>query len=68
MRGMNKEAVPLIIGILVPVIFVGFIVLYLQGYDITEHLRNINIIYYLLVLPFGLGLLVIIFWFRKPRD
>jgi Na+-driven multidrug efflux pump len=68
MRGMNKEAVPLIIGILVPVIFVGLIVLYLQGYDITEHLRNINIIYYLLVLPFGLGLLVIIFWFRKPRD
>lgn len=65
---MNKEAVPLIIGILVPVIFVGLIVLYLQGYDITEYLRNINIIYYLLVLPFGLGLLVIIFWFRKPRD
>jgi len=68
MRGMNKEAVPLIIGILVPVIFVGLIVLYLQGYDITEYLRNINIIYYLLVLPFGLGLLVIIIWFRKPRD
>jgi ABC-type multidrug transport system permease subunit len=67
-RGMNREAVPLIVGILVPVIFVALIVLYLNGFDITEYLRKINIIYYLLVLPFGLGLLVIILWFRKPRD
>jgi ABC-type multidrug transport system permease subunit len=67
-RGMNREAVPLIVGILVPVIFVALIVLYLNGFDITVYLRKINIIYYLLVLPFGLGLLVIILWFRKPRD
>jgi ABC-type multidrug transport system permease subunit len=67
-RGMNREAVPLIVGILVPVIFVALIVLYLNGFDITEYLRKINIIYYLVILPFGLGLLVIILWFRKPRD
>jgi ABC-type multidrug transport system permease subunit len=67
-RGMNREAVPLIVGILVPVIFVALIVLYLNGFDVTVYLRKINIIYYLLVLPFGLGLLVIILWFRKPRD
>jgi hypothetical protein len=67
-RGMNREAVPLIVGILVPVIFVALIVLYLNGFDVTVYLRKINIIYYLLVLPFGLGLLVIIVWFRKPRD
>jgi len=65
---MNREAVPLIVGILVPVIFVALIVLYLNGFDITEYLRKINIIYYLVILPFGLGLLVIILWFRKPRD
>ncbi len=65
---MNREAVPLIVGILVPVIFVALIVLYLNGFDITIYLRNINIIYYLILLPFALGLLVIIFWFRKPRD
>lgn len=67
-RDMNREALPLIVGILVPVIFVGLIVLYLNGYDITVYLRKINIIYYLLILPFALGILVIIFWFRKPRD
>jgi ABC-type multidrug transport system permease subunit len=67
-RDMNREAVPLIVGILIPVIFVALIVLYLNGFDITEYLRKINIIYYLVILPFGLGLLVIILWFRKPRD
>jgi len=67
-RDMNREALPLIVGILVPMILVGLIVLYLSGVDITQYFRKINIIYYILVLPFGLGLLVVIFWFRKPRD
>jgi len=67
-RDMNREALPLIVGILVPMILVGLIVLYFSGVDITLYLRKINIIYYILVLPFGLGLLVVIFWFRKPRD
>ncbi len=65
---MNREAVPLLIGIFIPIVIVALIVLYLMGYDITIYLRKINIIYYLVLLPFGLGLLVIIFWFRKPRD
>jgi len=65
---MNREALPLIIGILVPVIVVVIIVLYISGYDITEYLRKIDIIYYIIVLPFGLGLLAAILWFRKPRD
>jgi hypothetical protein len=67
-RGMNREAAPLIVGLLLPVIFVASVVLYLSGYDIIAFFRKINIIYYLLILPFGLGLLVIILWFRKPRD
>ena len=65
---MNREAVPLIIGILSPILIVGLIVLYVNGYDITGFLRKINIIYYILIIPFGLGLLVVVFWFRKPRD
>jgi len=65
---MNREAVPLLLGILIPIIIVALIVLYLNGFDITIYLRKINIMYYLVLLPFALGLLVIIFWFRKPRD
>jgi hypothetical protein len=65
---MNREAVPLIIGIFIPLIIVGLIVLYLSGYDITIYLRRINIIYYLLILPFVLGLLAAILWYRKPQE
>lgn len=65
---MNREAIPLIIGILLPVLLVAGIVLYLSGYDITIPLRRINIIYYLVIIPFVLGFLVIIFWFRGHKE
>jgi hypothetical protein len=65
---MNREAVPLIIGILLPIVIVALIVLYVSGYDITVYLRKIDLIYYVIVLPFGLGLLAAILWFKKPRD
>lgn len=65
---MNREALPLIIGILIPIILVVLIVLYISGYDITTYLRRINIIYYVVLIPFGLGLLAALLWFRKPRD
>ena len=65
---MNREALPLIIGIFVPVILVGLIVLYISGYDITGYFRKIDIIYYIIVFPFGLGLLAAILYYRKPKD
>jgi hypothetical protein len=65
---MNREAVPLIVGILVPIILVALIILYVSGYDITTYLRKIDIIYYIVVIPFGLGFLAAILYFRKPRD
>jgi hypothetical protein len=67
-RGMNREAAPLIIGILVPIIIVAVIILYISGYDITVYLRKIDIIYYIIVFPFGLGLLAAILYYRKPTD
>jgi ABC-type multidrug transport system permease subunit len=68
---MNREAVPLFIGILFPIIFVTVIILYLSGFydfmDIIVYLRNFNIIYYLVLIPFGFGFLAIILWCRKPK-
>ena len=58
---------PLIVGLLVPLIVVSLIVLYVSGYDVTVYLRKIDVIYYIVVLPFGLGLLAAILWFRKPK-
>jgi hypothetical protein len=65
---MNREVVPLIVGILAPIILVSLIVLYLSGYDFTIYFRRINIVYYFLVFPFALGLLAAILWYRKPRN
>jgi hypothetical protein len=65
---MNREALPLIIGILVPIVIVALIVLYVSGYDVTVYLRKIDIIYYIILIPFGLGLLAAVFWYRKPRE
>lgn len=62
---MNREAVPLIIAILTPIILVSLVVLYIKGYDPTLFFRKIDFIYYVIILPIALGLLVAILKYRK---
>ncbi|MCK5300684.1 MAG: hypothetical protein V3S79_02545 [Candidatus Thermoplasmatota archaeon] len=62
---MNKEAGPLIIAIIVPIILVSLMFLYINGYDITIYFRKIDIIYYIVVFPIALGLLVAILRYKK---
>jgi len=62
---MNKEAGPLIIAIIVPIILVSLMFLYINGYDITIYFRKIDIIYYIVVFPIALGLLVAILKYKK---
>jgi len=63
---MNKESVPLIIGFLLPILLVSAILLNFFGFDIITKLFEINIIYYLIILPFFLGFLVIIVKYARP--
>jgi hypothetical protein len=62
---MNKEAGPLIIAIILPIILVSLIFLYINGYDITKYFIKIDIIYYIVVFPIALGLLVAILRYKK---
>jgi len=62
---MNKEAVPLLIAILIPCIFVFLIFIYFYGYDITLYFRKIDLIYYIIVIPFILGLLAAVLKLKK---
>ena len=62
---MNKEAGPLIIVIIAPIILVSLMFLYINGYDITIYFRKIDIIYYIVVFPIALGLLVAILRYKK---
>jgi hypothetical protein len=52
---VNKEALPLIFAILIPIILVSLILLYFYGYDVTLFFRQIDIIYYIIVFPIALG-------------
>ena len=67
-RNINREAILLIISILFPIILVGFIALYISGHDFILFLLKIDVIYYILIVPFGLGAIVAVLWYRKPRN
>ncbi len=62
---MNREALPLIFAILIPIILVSLIILYFYGYDVTLFLREIDIIYYIVILPLAFGFMVAIFTLNK---
>lgn len=65
---MNKEALPLISALLVPLFLVSIILLHFYGYDITIFFRKIDIIYYIIILPIVLGLLLAIMNVRKQNQ
>jgi len=64
---MNREALPLIIAIIIPIILVSSIILYIYGYDITYYFKQIEPIYYVILLPFALGALAALVKLRKPK-
>lgn len=63
---MNKESLPLIAGLLIPIALVLIILLYYYGYDITLFLRQFPLIYYIIIFPFVLGFIVIIVKILRP--
>ncbi len=63
---VNKESLPLILVMLVPILLVLVILLYYFGYDITLFLRRIPWIYYVIVTPIALGFSVAIIKYMKP--
>jgi len=64
---MNREALPLIFVISLPIILVSLILLYFYGYDFTVYLRKIDLIYYIIILPFVLGLFAALLKIKKPK-
>ncbi len=52
---VNRESLPLILALLVPILMVILIVLYVYGYDLTVYLKKIDILYYIVILPIALG-------------
>ena len=63
---MNRESVPLILGLLIPIGLVLILLLYYYGIDITVFLRKFPLIYYIVIFPFVLGFIVIIVKMMRP--
>jgi len=57
---VNREALPLIGALLIPIVLISAVLLYNFGYDVTVLLRQIDLIYYIIMVPIALGLLVAI--------
>jgi hypothetical protein len=63
---VNRESLPLIFTMLVPIVLVLIILLYNYGYDITEFFRSLNILYYIVFIPIVLGFIVAVIKFMRP--
>jgi len=62
---VNREALPLLVGIIIPITLVLMIVLYLYGYDLTYFFRRIDFIYYIIIFPIVLGFLIAVSRVKK---
>ncbi len=63
---VNRESLPLILALLVPILLVSVILLYYYGYDITLFFRKIPLIYYIIIFPIALGFTVAIIKYMRP--
>jgi len=65
---MNREVLPLILALLLPLVFVIVLFLYFSGHidSIIASLKTIDIIYYVILVPFCLGLLAAMMkWMKR---
>jgi len=64
---MNREALPLILAILIPIILVFLFWLYFYGLDYFDYFKKIDLIYYIIIIPFALGLFAGLLKLSKPK-
>ena len=53
---MNKEAAPLLVGLMIPLLLLGALVVQWYGLDIIGLIRTIDPLYYIVMFPIALGL------------
>jgi len=55
---VSREAAPLYLAICIPILAIAFIGLYLLGFNIIGYIQQINPLYYIIVFPIALGLII----------
>ena len=62
---MKRESLPLIVIILTPIIIVLFVILHYYVFDFFLYIKKIDTIYYVIILPFVLGLVAALLKIKK---
>jgi hypothetical protein len=55
---VNKEAAPLLLGVSIPILLLGLLVIQLYKFDIFSVLQAIDPIYYIVLFPIILGIIM----------
>jgi len=55
---VNREAAPLLLGVSIPIILLGLLVIQLYKFDIFSVLQAIDPIYYIVMFPIILGIIL----------
>jgi hypothetical protein len=64
-KQMNREALPFILALSIPIVLVFLILIQIYGYDLTSFFRELDIIYYIIILPLALGFIVTLLMLGK---
>lgn len=54
---VNREALPLIAGLFIPLFLAGVLILRMYGLDIFLILGEVDVLYYIVLFPIALGLI-----------
>jgi len=63
---MNRESLPLIGALLIPIALVSFIFINVYRYDLISFFMKINVLYYIIIFTFVFGFIVIIVKWLRP--
>jgi hypothetical protein len=63
---VNRESLPLILALLVPIGIILLFILYYYGFNVFSILKKIPILYYIIIIPMILGFTVIIIKWMRP--
>ncbi|MBS3748664.1 MAG: hypothetical protein KGY65_00145 [Candidatus Thermoplasmatota archaeon] len=59
-RMVNREAVPLAIGLCIPLSLVAIVLVQSYGIDFISFIKSLDVLYYIAIFPILLGLIVAI--------
>jgi hypothetical protein len=57
---VNREAIPLAIGLCIPLVLVLIVVVQIYGIDFVSLIKSLDVLYYIAIFPILLGLFVAI--------